>query len=71
MVKFCSTPEPVMPIRARINDIKAQSLVSLMRMDSLAAEVERSLDVIEARLLTLAAIRKLPRAWKWRPRHHA
>jgi len=58
-----------MPIRARINELKAHALRSRKRLESLVVEIERSLDVIEARLRTLTAIRKtLP---KRRPRHHA
>jgi hypothetical protein len=60
-----------MPIRARINELKVDALRSRKRMGSLVVEVERSLDVIEARLLTLTAIRKAPPVWKRRPTHHA
>jgi hypothetical protein len=49
-----------MPIRARIIELKAHALRSRERMDSLVFEVERSLDVIEARLLTLTSIREAP-----------
>jgi hypothetical protein len=60
-----------MPIRAQIIELKAHALRSRERMDSLVFEVERSLDVIEARLLTLTSIREAPPEWRRRPRHHA
>jgi hypothetical protein len=59
-----------MPIRARITELKAYALRSRARMDSLVVEVERSLDVIEARLLTLTLIRKARPEWKRRAPHH-
>jgi hypothetical protein len=42
-----------MPIRARIAQSKADALRAQKRIESLLVEVERSLDIIEARLLNL------------------
>jgi hypothetical protein len=41
-----------MPIRSRIFELKAHALASRKRMDSLTVEIERSLEVIEARFST-------------------
>jgi hypothetical protein len=41
-----------MPIRKRMKQIKADADASLQRMDSLLAEIDRSLEVIETRLST-------------------
>ena len=60
-----------MPIRARIAELKAEALVSLRRMDSIIAEIERSLDVIEARLLRLKVIRKASLIRNRKPHHHS
>jgi hypothetical protein len=49
-----------MPIRARATELKANAHASLKRVDLLIAQVHRSLNRIEARLLDLRDIRRAP-----------
>jgi hypothetical protein len=60
-----------MPIRARVTDLKANAAASLMRMDSLVAEIYRSLDLIDARILRLKVIRKASFMRALKPHHHS
>ena len=46
-----------MPIRARIAELKANAAESLKGTDTLIGKIERSLDVIEARLRKLIVSR--------------
>jgi hypothetical protein len=60
-----------MPIRARVTELKADTIVSVMRMDMIIAEVGRSLDVIESRLRHLMTLRRARPIRKRDRRHRA
>jgi len=60
-----------MPILARIAELKAEATAAVKRMDLIIAEIERSLDMIEARLLRLEIIRKASLIRDRKPHHHS
>ena len=57
--------------RASISEARAAPIRSLRRIESLAAEIERSLDVIEARLVNLKVLRTASSIRPRKARYHA